>query len=76
MSSFEYTRSGGRRLTYQIRVDGRGCFSVLLDGKHLMSGRDRLAAGGRTAGPNKRKVAGAVNQAQREIESLAQMDEA
>lgn len=76
MPLFEYTRSSGRRLTYQIRIDGRGCYSVQLDGKELLRGHDRLAAGGRTAGPNKRKVAGAVNHAQREIESLAQMDEA
>jgi len=76
MPCFQYTRSAGRRLTYEIRVDGRGCFSVLLDGKELLRGHDRLAAGGRTAGPNKRKVAGAVDRAQREIESLAQMDEA
>ncbi|HYE40133.1 MAG TPA: hypothetical protein VEB23_09395 [Ramlibacter sp.] len=76
MATFQYTRKAGRRLTYQIRIDARGGYSVLLDDRELLRGHDPLAAGGRRATPNKRMVAGAVNAAQLQIESLAQMDEA
>lgn len=76
MAIFQYTRKAGRRLTYQIRIDARGHYSVSLDDRELLRGHDRLMAGGRRAAPNKRTVAGAVNAAQLEIESLAQMDEA
>jgi hypothetical protein len=75
MAIVEYTRSSGRQLTYRIRADELGRYSVHLGDKELLRGRDGLSAGGRHRGPNKRKVAGAIDEAKRAIESLAQMDE-
>lgn len=76
MESLDYTRKHGRQLTYRIQADERGRFTVTLDGKEMLRGRDSLAAaGGRHRAPNKRKVAGAIAQAQRAIEALSLMDE-
>ena len=71
----DYTRSCGRQLTYRISVDGRGGFTVWLQDKVLLRGHDPLAAGGRSHGPNKRRAAGALQQARGEIESLSLMSE-
>lgn len=75
METVEYTRKAGQCLTYRIQADEHGRFTVTLDGKELMRGRDGLAAGGRHRTPNKRKRAGAIAEAQRAIEHLALMDE-
>jgi hypothetical protein len=75
MDFVEYTRKAGQRLTYRIEADEHGRFTVTLAGKELLRGRDGLAAGGRRHAPNKRKVAGAIAEAQRAIEDLSLMDE-
>lgn len=76
MESVEYTRKAGQRLTYRIEVVGHGHFTVSYCGKQLLRGRDRLAAaGGIHRAPNRRKVAGAIAQAQGAIEALLLMDE-
>lgn len=62
-------------LTYRIRADELGRYTVHLGDKELLRGRDSLAAGGLHRGPNKRKVAGAIAEAERAIETLAMMDE-
>jgi hypothetical protein len=71
----QYTRKAGRQLTYGIRADELGRYSVHLGQKELLRGRDALAEGGIHRGPNKRKLAGAFDEARRAIESLALMDE-
>jgi hypothetical protein len=76
MMILDYTRSRGRQLTYRIRADERGGYTVCIGDKELMRGRDALAAGGRYREPNKRKTAGAVAQAKIAIEALSAMDEA
>jgi len=75
MVTVEYTRTAGRQLTYRIRADERGSYTVLLGDKEMMRGRDELAAGGRHRAPNKRKAAGAIEQAKQAIERLSCMDE-
>ena len=75
MKTVEYTRSAGRQLTYSIRADELGRYTIALGDKELLRGRDHLSAGGRQQPPNKRKLAGAISEAQRAIESLALMDE-
>ena len=75
MPIVHYTRSQGQRLTYEIRTDPRGRYAVLLDGKLLMRGHDALSADGRHRSANKRKEAGALEQAKLAIERLASMDE-
>jgi hypothetical protein len=75
MDTVEYTRKAGQRLTYCIEADEHGRYTVTLAGKEMLRGRDDLAAGGRRRAPNKRKVAGAIAEAQREIEALSLMDE-
>ena len=75
MQTVEYTRKAGRQLTYRIRADELGRYAVQIGDKELLRGRDTLSAGGRHRGRNKRKVAGAIAEAQREIESLALMEE-
>lgn len=74
-SSLDYTRTCGRRLTYRIRVNDNGAYTVSLGDKELLRGHDPLAAGGRHRQPNKRKRAGAIDQAKRAIESLSLMEE-
>ena len=71
----EYVRSTGLRLTYTIHVDEMGRYSVHLDGKELLRGRDALCEDGRRRTPNKRKAAGALNEAKQAIESLRDMSE-
>lgn len=63
MTHVQYTRSSGRRLTYLIRADDQGRFTVQLGDKELLRGRDRLSAGTRRCESNKRKAAGAVHEA-------------
>lgn len=75
MQTVRYTRKSGRQLTYWIEADEYGRFAVFLGDKELLRGRDGLAAGGRHRVPNKRKIAGAIAEAQRAIENLALMDE-
>lgn len=75
MAILEYTRKSGRQLTYTIRADESGRYTVLLGDKPLLRGRDKLAAGGCQRSGNKRKMAGAIAEAQRAIEELALMDE-
>ena len=75
MQTLEYTRKAGQRLTYRIHADEHGRFTVVLEGKELLRGRDSLSAEGRHRAPNKRKVAGAIAEAQRAIENLSLMDE-
>jgi hypothetical protein len=75
MTTVHYTRTAGRRLTYQIRADERGSYTVSLGDKELMRGRDALSAEGIRRAPNKRKVVGAIHEAQLAIERLAEMDE-
>ncbi len=75
MTTHEYTRSTGLRLTYRIRADERGWYTVYLGDKELLRGRDPLSAGGMHRTPSKRKVVGAVHQAKLAIESLSQMPE-
>lgn len=70
-----HTRSSGRQLTYEIRGDTRGRYSVRLGEKILLRGRDALSAGGRHTEPNKRKVTGALHEARRAIERLDAMTE-
>lgn len=76
MMTLDYTRTRGQQLTYRIRADERGGYTVCLGDKEMMRGRDALAAGGRHREPNKRKTVGAVAQAKIAIESLSAMDEA
>ncbi|HVE52191.1 MAG TPA: hypothetical protein VNB23_02280 [Ramlibacter sp.] len=71
----QYARSTGRRLTYTIHTDDRGRYSVHLDGKELLRGRDALCEDGRSRRPNKRKAVGALNEAKLAIESLRGMSE-
>jgi hypothetical protein len=74
MTTVAYTRKNGKQLTYEIRADERGRFSVHLGEKEMLRGRDGLSAnGGRK--PNRRKLAGAIDEAQRAIEDLTLMDE-
>jgi hypothetical protein len=76
MTTVHYTRTSGRQLTYEIRADDKGCYSVHLGDKELMRGRDGLsAAGGSHRLPNPRKAIGAVHEAKLAIERLARMDE-
>ena len=75
MSIAQYTRTRGRQLTYEIRTDESGGYTVCLEGKELLRGRDPLSAGGRHKAPNRRKAAGALQRAQLAIESLSAMDE-
>lgn len=75
MTTHEYTRSSGQRLTYRIRADERGWYTVYLGDKELLRGRDPLSAGGMHRAPSKRKVVGALHQARLAIESLSQMAE-
>jgi hypothetical protein len=75
MLTLDYPRSTGRQLTYRIRADDWGCFSVYLGDKELLRGQDPLCAHGRRRAPNKRKAAGAVHQAKLAIESLRDMTE-
>ena len=76
MASVQYPRKHGQQLTYRIQADERGHFKVTLDGKEMLRGRDKLAAaGGGHRGPNRRKVAGAIAEAQQAIEALSLMDE-
>jgi hypothetical protein len=76
METVQYTRKTGLRLTYRIEADEHGRFTVTHGAKELLRGRDRLAAvGGSHRAPNRRKVAGAIAQAERAIEALALMDE-
>ncbi len=75
MTTHEYTRSRGLCLTYRIRADEHGAYTVYLGDKELLRGRDPLSAGGMHRAPSKRKVVGAVHQAKLAIESLSQMPE-
>jgi hypothetical protein len=75
MESVAYTRKAGQALTYRIRADEHGRFTITLDGKQMLKGRDSLAAGGQHRWPNRRKLAGAIAQAQHAIEALSLMDE-
>lgn len=75
METLEYTRKSGQRLTYRIEADEYGWFRIALGDKELLRGRDALSAGGRHRVPNRRKIAGAIAQAQHAIESLSLMDE-
>ena len=75
MQQVQYTRKSGQRLTYSIAADEYGRFTVCIGGKELLRGRDGLSAGGRHRVPNKRKVAGAIAEAQRAIERLSLMEE-
>ncbi|MBI5278375.1 MAG: hypothetical protein HY854_18185 [Burkholderiales bacterium] len=75
MPKATYTRSRGRRLTYTIRTDERGRYSVCLEGNELLRGNDTLSAGGCDKAPNKRKAVGALREAKLAIESLALMRE-
>lgn len=75
MQIANYTRSSGRQLTYEIRTSERGAYTICLNGRELLRGRDALSAGGRHKGPNKRKAVGALHEAQRAIESLCAMAE-
>lgn len=75
MENVQYTRKTGQQLTYVIRADDHGRYTVHLGDKELLRGRDTLTADGRNRSPNKRKAAGAVAEAQRAIERLSHMDE-
>jgi hypothetical protein len=75
MVTTRYTRSSGLRLTYDISANERGNYSVWLGDKELMRGHDSLTARGKRCVPNKRKAAGAIHEAQREIERLSAMSE-
>jgi len=75
MTTVEYTRKAGRQLTYRIHADELGRYAVHLGEKELLRGRDSLSADGRHRTPNKRKIVGAIAQAQSAIESLSLMDE-
>ncbi|HET8747573.1 MAG TPA: hypothetical protein VFM98_18385 [Ramlibacter sp.] len=75
MQHVEYRRKSGQQLTYAIEADEYGRFTVSIGGKQLLRGRDGLSAGGRHRVPNKRKVAGAIAEAQRAIERLSLMEE-
>jgi hypothetical protein len=75
MTTVNYTRTTGRRLTYEIRANERGCYTICLGEKELMRGHDSLSAHGTRHAPNKRKMAGAIHEAQLAIERLAEMDE-
>jgi hypothetical protein len=75
MATVQYTRSRGRQLTYEISTDDRGRYTICLEGRELLRGRDPLSAHGRHKGPNKRKAAGALHEAKLAIESLSAMPE-
>lgn len=75
MQHVEYTRKAGQQLTYAIDADEYGRFTVSIGAKELLRGRDGLSAGGRHRVPNKRKVAGAIAEAQCAIERLSLMEE-
>lgn len=75
MLTVHYTRTAGRRLTYRIRADDLGRYTVHLGDKEMLRGRDSLAAGGKHRAPNKRKAAGAIAEAQLAIERLSHMEE-
>jgi len=71
----EHVRTTGRRLTYDILADEWGGYSVLLQGKELLRGKDPLSAHGQRRAPNKRKAVGGVALAKQAIESLRDMNE-
>jgi hypothetical protein len=75
MTLVNYTRTSGRQLTYVIRADDRGWYTVHLGEKEMLRGRDGLSADGRHRSPNKRKAAGAIHEAKLAIESLRAMSE-
>lgn len=75
MLTTEYTRTKGLRLTYRIRADDRGRYSVFLGDKEMMRGRDPLTAGCRSSERNKRKSTGAVEEAKVAIETCCEMSE-
>jgi len=75
MLTVDHCRTTGLRLTYRIQADRWGGFLVYLGEKRLLRGRDPLCAHGRHTQPNKRKAAGAVQQARLAIESLSSMSE-
>lgn len=76
MQTIHYTRTSGLRLTYDIRADDRGWYSVHLGNKEMMRGRDALSANGPHRSRNKRKEEGALHEAKLAIERLTHMDEA
>ena len=75
MQTVQYTRTTGQRLTYTIRAADLGRYTVHVGDKELLRGRDTLAAGGRHRAPTKRKIAGAIAEAQRAIERLSHIEE-
>ena len=75
MTTLQYTRTTGLKLTYRIQANDRGGYAILLGDKELMRGRDGLSAGGRQDAPNKRKAVGAAREAMQAIERLSLMDE-
>lgn len=75
MTTVQYTRTGGRQLTYDIFANDRGWYTIRLGEKELMRGHDPLSADGMHRKPNKRKVAGAIHEATIAIERLSGMDE-
>ena len=75
MTTLQYTRTTGLKLTYRIQADDRGGYAILLGDKELLRGRDGLSAGGRQDAPNKRKAVGAAREAMHAIERLSLMDE-
>jgi hypothetical protein len=75
VATVNYTRSRGLQLTYEIRTDERGGYTVSLHGKELLRGRDALSAGGRSRSPNRRKAEGALHEAKLAIERLCAMPE-
>jgi hypothetical protein len=75
MVNTRYTRTTGLQLTYDIAASEQGTYSVWLGDKEMMRGHDSLTARGKRCEPNKRKAAGAIHEAQREIERLSAMSE-
>jgi hypothetical protein len=75
MVTLDYSRTSGRGLTYHIRADEWGFYTVFLGDKEMLRGQDPLCAHGRHRSPNKRKAQGAVHQAKMAIESLRDMPE-
>jgi hypothetical protein len=75
MTTVQYTRTAGRRLTYDISANESGRYTVRLEGRELMRGYDRLSAQGLRCSPNKRKAVGAIHEAKLAIERLSEMNE-
>ena len=69
-----YQRESGKRLTYEIKADGFGSYTITLNGKVLKRGTDALVARGLRA-PGQQVRDSAINYAKVAVDYLHGMAE-